>query len=214
MKNSNMKCEKIHIIKRIFDIVVSVSVIILSSPFILLALFAIKVEQVLRGRPFDPFFYKEVRMSHGSPFTLYKFNIFKYERVLNLQSKGKLVHTKVLEHDGGLLKVGFLLKQIYMDELPQFYNVLRGDMSVVGPRPVNLEVYQNLKNNNILDKDRVPCGITGYYQSFKDDSNASSVECDKYYADYYDKHSGIKVVLFDIRIILRTFRIILRAKGV
>ncbi len=209
-----MQRETIRVTKRIFDIVVSVFVIILLSPFILLALFAIKVEQVLRGRPFDPFFYKEIRMSHGRPFTLYKFNIFKYERVLDLRSKGKFVHTKVLEHNGGLLRVGFLLKQIYMDELPQLYNVLRGDMSIVGPRPVNLEVYQNLKNNNILDKDRVPCGITGYYQSFKDDSKASSAKCDKYYADYYAKHNGVKIVLFDIHIILRTFKIILLAKGI
>ncbi len=208
------KKEKILLPKRILDVLFSIFTLMILSPFIALVLLSIKTEQILRGRPFDPLFYNEVRIGHGKEFILYKFNIFKYEQVLLLRKKGKTVHTKKLEHNNGILHVGWILKQIYMDELPQLWNVLKGDMSLVGPRPLNKEVYKDLINAGIKDKDRVPAGITGYYQSFKNTKNANSAQCDKYYADYYSTHSGIDVVLFDLKIIARTMKVILRAKGV
>jgi lipopolysaccharide/colanic/teichoic acid biosynthesis glycosyltransferase len=184
------------------------------APFIIGVLVAIKTEQVLRGRPRDPLFYRETRMSMGQPFTFYKFNIFKYEQVLALRASGTLVHTKELEHHGGVLRVGWLLKQVYMDELPQLYNVLRGEMSLVGPRPMNLAVYEDLKRNGVTDKDRVPAGITGLFQSDKGHHAIDAVQADRFYADFYEKNSGLKVLLFDLRIIAKTIIVILQAKGI
>jgi lipopolysaccharide/colanic/teichoic acid biosynthesis glycosyltransferase len=200
--------------KRIFDIVFSTIILCLTSPFILLALLLIKLEQILRGRPFDPFFYKETRMSYGEPFTLFKFNIFKYEQVLTIRESGKLVHTKELEHHDGILKVGWLLKQIYMDELPQFFNVLKGDLSIIGPRPVNLEVYEELIKLGIIDKNRVPGGITGHFQSHKEDPSASSSALDKEYADYYHTMPQHKLFFFDMLIIYKTLKVIVMARGI
>jgi len=153
-------------------------------------------------------------MSYGKRFTLYKFNIFKYEQILDARSRGEFIHTKKYEHNNGIIKTGWILKQIYMDELPQFVSVLKGDLSIVGPRPVNLEVYDGLMTEGIIDKNRVPGGITGNFQSHKETAGADGNKLDKEYADYYHTQPGYKVLFFDIKIILRTLKVILRAKGI
>ena len=204
----------IHKSKRLVDILMSLTILFITLPFSITFLVLIKLEQILRGRPLDPFFYSETRMSYGQPFQIYKFNIFKHERVLELRNKGELIHTKHFEKDGSITKVGWILKQIYMDELPQFYNVLLGRMSVVGPRPVNCEVFEMLINDGVIDKTRVPAGITGNYQSYKNPAIIRAGAADKQYADYYHTHPGYKVILFDIRIMLRTIKVILKAKGI
>lgn len=200
--------------KRLFDILLTLTILCLTAPFILLICASIKTEQLLRGRPFDPLFYSETRIGYGKAFTLYKFNIFKYEKILAMRAQGTFVHTKSLEYSGDVLYTGYVLKQIYMDELPQLLCVLRGDMSIVGPRPLNTEVYEKLMVTGVTDKNRVPAGITGYFQSFKNTAHADMVHCDRVYVDFYTTHTGLQVVWFDIKIILRTFKVILRARGV
>jgi lipopolysaccharide/colanic/teichoic acid biosynthesis glycosyltransferase len=153
-------------------------------------------------------------MSYGRPFTLYKFNIFKYEQILEARARGEFIHTKTFERNDGVTHIGWILKQIYMDELPQFYSVLKGDLSIVGPRPVNLEVYETLMSAGVLDKNRVPGGITGNYQSHKETIGASANGLDKEYADYYQTQSWFKILFFDIKILLRTLKVIALARGV
>lgn len=213
MKGKDTK-KLLHPSKRLFDIIFSIIILVLASPFILIALISIKIEQLRRGRFTDPLFYSETRMSYGEKFKLYKFNIFKYEQILQAREKGEFIHTKTLEHNGGITKIGWILKQIYMDELPQFFTVLKGDLSIIGPRPVNLEVYEKLMKLGIFDKNRVPAGITGNYQSHKETVGASSHALDKEYADYYHTKPWYKLFYFDIKIILRTIKVILLAKGI
>ncbi len=212
MKNSPER--KIIVAKRIFDIVFSLIILALTLPFVVLALACIKCEQILRGRPFDPFFYSETRHSYGQPFTLYKFNIFKYEEILAARARGEFIHTKRYEHNGGILKTGWILKQIYMDELPQFWSVLKGDMSIIGPRPVNTEVYHQLKERGSHDKDRVPAGITGHFQSQKENRHADAINMDKEYADLYHSLPWYRLLAFDLLIIWRTLIVIVRARGI
>lgn len=213
MKNKNNKLP-IHPAKRIFDILLSLIILMVLLPFILTILFLIKVEHVLRARPLDPFFYNETRLSHGKPFRLYKFNIFKHEQIVEMKRAGIFIHTKTLENNGGVTAIGWILKQIYMDELPQLFNVLKGDMSIVGPRPVNVEVYKTLMKRGVTAKKEVRAGITGHYQAFKNTSGKKSDESDQEYIDYYFKNPWYKILLFDLKIILRTIRVILRARGV
>lgn len=200
--------------KRALDILLSLCILIILSPLWALAIVLIKCEQVLRGRWRDPLFYAERRMSEGRPFTLRKFNIFKYERVLEARARGVFIHTKEYERHGGITKIGWLLKQIYMDEVPQFLSVLRGDMSIVGPRPVNMEVYAALMSRGVTDKNRVPAGITGLLQSQKGLDHSGADALDKEYADYYHNNPWYRVLLFDLTIMLRTCIVILRAKGI
>ena len=209
-----MEAKKIYVAKRGFDLILSTLILLITSPLIIMVLVLIKLEQIMRGRFSDPLFYGETRMSYGRRFTLYKFNIFKYEQILEARARGEFIHTKQYEHNGGITPIGWVLKQIYMDEIPQFFNVLRGDLSIVGPRPVNLEVYATLQQRDITDKDRVPGGITGYYQSQKENTSAGSDDLDQQYADFYHSHFGLQVVLFDLKIIAKTLKVIVRAKGI
>lgn len=200
--------------KRIFDIVFSIVVLSVFSPFIILILICIFIEHVIRLRPFDPFFYTEVRFSQGEAFSLIKFNIFKHDVVLEMRSKGEFIHTKNLERDGSLLYVGWVLKQIYIDELPQFFNILKGDMSLVGPRPVNINVFNELISRGVMDKTKVKAGLTGNYQSHKHTAGKRSDDMDKEYVEYYATHPWYELMLFDFKIILRTIKVLLLAKGV
>lgn len=137
--------------KRLFDIVVSALALIITSPFFLIAVIAIKAED--RG----PVFFKQNRATrNGKIFSVYKLRTMK-EDVDNYVS---------IENDDRVTKVGRVLRRFRIDEIPQFINVLRGDMSIVGPRP---EMLANIFNYTSTLPEfeyrlRVKAGITGYAQ--------------------------------------------------
>ncbi len=214
MKTSNIPTYGIYFSKRVFDLIFSLFIILFFSPILIFFILAIFLEHLIRLRPLDPIFYSEIRMSQGKPFTLYKFNIFKHDIVVGLRSRGEFIHTKKLEHNGSLLWVGWILKQIYFDEIPQFFNIIIGDMSVVGPRPVNREVYNKLLEQGINDKVKVRAGLTGNYQSYKRVPNKTSEAMDREYVEYYISNPWYKVLIFDVKIIIRTIKVVLLAKGV
>jgi lipopolysaccharide/colanic/teichoic acid biosynthesis glycosyltransferase len=200
--------------KRAFDMLFSFLVLITFSPIILLFLLGIIIEHIIRRRPFDPLLYSEIRYSQGEPFTLYKFNIFQHNVILEMRARGEFIHTKQLEQNGSTLYVGWILKQIYLDELPQFFNILKGDMSMVGPRPVNIEVFKKLLASGINDKAKVKAGLTGNYQSHKNTAGKKSDEMDREYVEYYRTHPWYKVLILDLKIMLRTIKVLLLARGV
>jgi lipopolysaccharide/colanic/teichoic acid biosynthesis glycosyltransferase len=109
------------ILKRPFDLVVStVGLLLLAFPFAVVAL-AIKLSST------GPVFYRQQRIGRGEqPFCLYKF------RTMHVRADGPLI---TVEGDPRITRVGRLLRRWKLDELPQLWNVLRGDMSVIGPRP-------------------------------------------------------------------------------
>ena len=101
-----------------------------------------------------------------------------------------------------------------MDELPQLFNVLKGDMSLVGPRPVNPEIYERHVKKGLSGKELVKAGIAGPFQSQKGNHTKTDVELDMEYAQFCKNNSGIRVVLYDIKILLKTFIVVLKAKGI
>jgi lipopolysaccharide/colanic/teichoic acid biosynthesis glycosyltransferase len=205
--------QHIHPLKRTFDLVLVVLISLLIAPFAFLVLVALFLESTYRGRPGDPLFYRETRISAGRPFSLYKFNIFKGEVMESMRRESSFVHTKDLERNGGITAIGWCLKQTYMDELPQLWCVLKGDMSMVGPRPVNTEVYERFMRDGITVKSQIRAGLTGPYQSLKDDRSASAHELDQWYIDYVHSHGGLAILCNDFCIIIRTLRVVIKAKG-
>ncbi|MFM2374864.1 MAG: hypothetical protein RLZZ234_859 [Candidatus Parcubacteria bacterium] len=203
----------IHPAKRIFDLLLLTLISPFVAAFALLTLGALFMERLILGGVGDSYFYTETRMSEGVPFHFYKFNIFKVEVLRSMRKNATFVHTKDLERNGGITKVGWCLKQIYMDELPQLWCVLLGNMSIVGPRPVNIEVYERFMREGYTDKARVRAGLTGPYQSLKDDSTASAHNLDRWYADFVLSNPWHAIILNDMRIILRTMRVVLKARG-
>lgn len=135
--------------KRIFDIVVSLIALILLSPVIAITAFLIKMKI---GSPV--IFTQERPGLKGKPFYVYKFRSMTDERDQN----GEL-----LPDDIRLTSFGKVIRKLSLDELPQLWNVVKGDMSFVGPRPLLME-YMNLYNETQLKRHDVRPGITGWAQ--------------------------------------------------
>lgn len=178
--------------KRAIDIFVSIVALVLSSPIFLFVSVAIKIDD--RG----PVFFKQKRLTKdGQVFEIIKFRSMKE----NVSEKPAFVH------DDRITRVGHFIRKIRIDEVPQFLNILKGEMSVVGPRPESIYL-----NGEILDKLpqfafrlKVKAGLTGYAQIFgKYNTNPKSkLLLDLEYIENYS-------LLNDIKLILQTFTVFVK----
>lgn len=202
--------------KRIFDIVFTLLLTLLLSPFIILVVILILFEQIFFPSSRGPVLYSEIRISQGKPFRIYKFRIFKVAASRDYFKQHGYIQTKALEQDkANLTLVGSFLKQVYMDELPQFINVFKGEMTLVGPRPSNEVVTWHDGQAGVYQRYVGVCGITGPFQVVKDlNSQASQNLLDMEYIIFYRDNPGWKVVLKDCRILWQTIWTVLRARGI
>ena len=202
-------------LKRLFDIAFSFILLIITLPLFILFLVLIFVEHILRGQILAPLFFREFRISQGEPFKLIKFNIFNPRVIRNMKRKGEFINTKELEHEkGGLIVAGKLIQKIYLDELPQLINILKGDISVVGPRPVNLETYAKEIERKNYTKSVIKTGLTGSYQSRKGENGISQKILDEKYIEFCKNNSPSKIILKDVKIIFRTIKVMIKAEGI
>lgn len=194
------------VIKRFFDIILSIIGIILLSPIFLILIVIIKIDS--KG----PAIYKQTRVGKDSvPFTIYKFRTMVVnadkQKELNLEVKdiGKFIYQS--KSDNRVTKVGSFLRKSSLDEIPQLFNVLFGDMSIVGPRPEVPEVvkfYPDQYKQRLL----VLPGITGLAQV----SGRGEIELEKTikYDLIYIKNFSI---MQDLKIIGRTFTAVFKREG-
>ncbi|MFH1034457.1 MAG: sugar transferase [Pseudomonadota bacterium] len=204
-------------LKRGFDLAFALVLITFSAPVYLLGFAGIFLEHLLRGHARDSLFYTETRVSQGRAFAFRKFNIFKPGVVEGMRARGQFIHTKDLEQDGVSLGwVGTVLQRTYLDELPQLFSILLGDMSVVGPRPRNLEIYEQGLAKGEYFRGVQKAGLTGMVQANKDmpdltmDKQASM---DQEYLDFQQNHGPWPLFVLDMRLIRRTLLIMAKAKG-
>lgn len=193
-------------VKRVFDILFSTGVLFLSLPLCLL----IAVLIVLDSR--GSIFFSQIRAGVGGrPFRMYKFRSMlpdaetQLKKLVNLDALDEPVFK--LDKDPRITRIGRWLRRSSLDEIPQFWNVIRGDMSVVGPRP---EETQLVDKYNIWQQRRLKIkpGITGMQQVMcrGTTSLADRIKFDIY---YLRKHS----LLLDIWIILKTLPVVLSGHG-
>ncbi|MCY8981359.1 sugar transferase [Bacillus halotolerans] len=182
------------ILKRLFDLTAAIVLLCCTGVIIL---FTIAVVRLKIG---SPVFFKQVRPGlHGKPFTLYKFRTMTDER----DSEGNLLPDAVR-----LTKTGRLIRKLSIDELPQLLNVLKGDLSLVGPRPLLMD-YLPLYTKQQARRHEVKPGITGWAQV--NGRNAISWE-KKFELDvwYVDNRS----FLIDLKILCLTVRKVLVSEGI
>lgn len=202
--------------KRLFDIVISSIIIITLSPILLLIILAIKIEGIFVRKNSGPIFYSEERISAGKIFKLRKFRIFKTDCYEHAQNNGHTVITKKLEHNPkNLTFIGNLLKKFYLDESPQLFSVLSGDMSMIGPRPWIEKDVRRETSKKEFRKIIIKAGLTGPVQIHKLDAHNHGGEhkLDNDYIEFVRAHSGARVVLRDFWIVIKSFFFIIRGQG-
>jgi len=188
--------------KRLIDILVSAIGLVLSAPVSLLAAMAIKMDSP------GPVLYRQERVGqHDSRFTLYKF------RSMSQDAETGVGPVWALENDSRATRTGRLIRKLRIDEIPQMVNVLKGEMSFVGPRPERPFFVEKLKERvPFYDlRHSVKPGITGWAQiSYRyGDSEDDAIEKLQYDL-YYIKHMS---PLFDLQIIFESCKVIIFGKG-
>jgi lipopolysaccharide/colanic/teichoic acid biosynthesis glycosyltransferase len=195
-----MNSSVIHIrkIKRMMDLTVAVTGLLLSLPISLLAALLIRLDSP------GPILYRQRRAGlDGRPYTLYKFRTMKH----NAEAESGAVWAD--KFDDRVTRVGKFMRKWRIDEIPQLINVLRDEMSLVGPRPERPEFIDTLAAAIPFYRERllVPPGITGWAQVKY--PYAASIEASRrklQYDLYYIKHMGFSL---DLVILLRTFKTII-----
>lgn len=207
---SNLNSVPKYRVARILDL----SLILLAAPYILLAFLLIMILIILDSE--GPVFYSQARIGrHGRKFNVYKFRtmVQHADQILKTyldnspELKAEWLATHKLKKDPRVTRVGAILRKLSLDELPQLWNIMIGDMSLVGPRPiVDDEVGKYGKCFQLYTQVRP--GLTGLWQvsGRNDTTYERRVELDEYYILN-------RSLSLDLQIIFKTISVVLYRKG-
>ena len=183
------------LIKRIGDIVLSLIAIVVLSPIILLTAIAIKIED------HGPIIYKQCRLTKDGK----RFNIYKFRSMRTDAEKDGVARLSSGEDDDRITKVGRIIRKVRIDELPQLFNILKGDLTIVGPRAERPELAKEYQKElpEFELRLQAKAGLTGYAQVY---GQYNTTPYDKLLMDLmYIANASI---FEDIRIIFATVKIL------
>ncbi len=191
-RNRGLNLEQ-RVIKRTFDILLSAIGLIITLPITLVCAVCIKLDD--RG----PIFFRQNRVTEGGKI----FNVLKFRSmIVDAEKDGAM---KAIDNDNRITRVGRIIRACRIDELPQLINVLKGDMSIVGPRPERIEnVYEySCLNPEFELRHRVKGGITGFAQLY---GKYNTTPEDKLHMDltYIETYS----LLLDLKLMILTFKVL------
>ncbi len=182
-------------IKRVIDIVCSLILIILTSPIMLVSAIIIKVSD--RG----PVFYKQVRCTiNDKEFKIIKFRSMK----VNAEADGKA--RLASKNDDRITPFGKFIRKVRIDELPQLFNILKGDMSFIGPRPERPEIIEQYVKEmpEFAYRTRVKAGLAGYAQVYGKYNTTpyDKLKLDLTYIEEYSTWLDIKLMLLTLKVLI------------
>ncbi len=191
------------LIKNFLDHIFSIFSILLLAPLLIIILIIIRITN-----PLNPAIFKQKRLGKNSkPFTIYKFRTMnvgaekQQQRLFTAQGKYRPNHLYDTKNDHRITKIGKFLRKTHLDELPQLFNIAKGEMSFVGPRPVLLEETDLIDQNTLKKILAIKPGLTGSWQISKF-VNTKKIQ-DKTLIDInYIENLSLVV---DFQIILKTF---------
>lgn len=191
LHNGGLSMEQ-RIVKRTLDILLSGLGIIILGPIMIVTAIAIKLEDG------GPVIFKQQRITRDQrEFSIYKF------RSMKVSDSSEVKKTTV--NDDRVTKVGKLIRPLRIDEMPQLFNILFGDMSVVGPRPEMIELVEDYSKMlpEFRLRHKVKAGLTGYAQIYGkyNTTPQNKLNMDLYYIEHYSVLEDIKLIIMTIKIL-------------
>ena len=183
------------IVKRAFDVIVCSVALVFAAPFMLVIALAIKLEDG------GPVFFRQKRATYDGK----TFDILKFRSMIVDADKYSV--GLATEKDPRITKVGHVIRAIRFDELPQLLNIIKGDMSIVGPRPERVE-HMQMYGKDVPEFDlrlKVKGGLTGYAQIYGkyNTSPYDKLRMDLMYVENYSFFNDLKLILMTLRILLK-----------
>ena len=191
LHNGGLSMEE-RILKRAFDIILSALGIIILGPIMIITAIAIKLDDG------GPIIFKQQRITRDQrEFSIYKF------RSMKVSDSSEVKKTTV--DDGRVTKVGKIIRPLRIDEMPQLFNILFGDMSIVGPRPEMIELVEDYSKMlpEFRLRHKVKTGLTGYAQIYGkyNTTPQNKLNMDLYYIEHYSFLEDIKLIIMTIKIL-------------
>jgi lipopolysaccharide/colanic/teichoic acid biosynthesis glycosyltransferase len=195
--------------KRFLDLAVSALLLLLFAPVVACVAVAYAFDVLLARPDRGGLLYTEPRISRGREFGLLKFRTLRADVLARAAGHARLLEA---EPDNLTWLGRRVLKPWYLDELPQLWNVLRGDISLVGPRPWPPELVATQRAEGLTYRDELPAGLTGPAQITKG-SGQQFAGLDLQYAERFHTLGSWALVRYDLEILAGTVRVIARGEG-
>src|SRR5882672_5567575 len=202
------------LLKVVFDKVMAALLLIAAAPVLLLLKIAYVIEGWLIPDNKGPMLFSYNAVSAGKVFPKYKIRLIKMKYIDHEGAKrGDWLAYSAEWTPESRLHVGHFVKKFYLDELPQFYNILLGDMSIVGPRPLAVLHYERDRRQGNLTRFLIKGGLLGLGHVMKGTPEMGNPVYEYEYVDKYLKLSAIGLLWLDLVIIGRGIKVIFQGKG-
>lgn len=200
--------------KLIFDKIIAVLLLIITLPIIIFLKLAFIIEGLVVPENKGPMFFSYNAVSQGKIFPKYKIRLIKTKYIDPEGAKlGDWIAYSAEWNEDSRTIVGAFVKKFYLDEIPQLWNVLRGDMSIVGPRPLAVIHYErDLAQGNVSRK-LLKGGLLGLGHIMKGKPEFGNSIYEYLYIDQYIKRSELELLWLDLTIIWRGILLILKGGG-
>jgi lipopolysaccharide/colanic/teichoic acid biosynthesis glycosyltransferase len=200
--------------KLLFDKVIAIIFLLITLPIVILLKLAFIVEGLFIPENKGPMFFSYYAVSQGKVFPKYKIRLIKTKYIEPEGAKrGDWIAFSGEWNEDSRTYVGAFVKKFYLDEIPQFWNVLKGDMSIVGPRPLAMIHYvRDLAQGNVTRK-LLKGGLLGLGHIMKGKPEFGNPIYEYEYIDQYTKRSELGLLWLDLTIIWRGILLILKGGG-
>ena len=184
------------IVKRLIDVVCSLILIVLASPFMLITALAVKLYD------HGPVLYKQVRCTTGGK----EFKILKF-RSMRVDAEKDGVARLASQNDSRITPVGKFIRKVRLDELPQLFNILKGEMSFIGPRPERPEIIKQYMEDmpEFAFRMKMKAGLAGYAQVYGKYNTTpyDKLKLDLFYIENYTVRLDLKLMLLTLKILFK-----------
>jgi len=200
--------------KRLLDIIISLILILISSPVLIFIIISYNIEFFINPKSRGKIFYYYKAISQSKEFNKYKIRVI-YSNFIdkNLASNNVWGAHKLEWNKNCLTFTGKFVKKFYLDEIPQFFNILNGDISLIGPRALSVFHYnKDIEQGNIIRK-FIRGGLIGNGHVHKGSDDMGNPEYEYEYLDSYINSTFLDFYLLEFKIIIKSIVLVLKGGG-